>query len=155
MFLSPSIRLRSNMQLIAPATLGRKAFCSFSTDSLNISSAFYDIGLVPSRLPAPERKVQVLEILKNQTVCEVYKSLCCPFEEISFTPEQAGEFFVQNKSILLSFKHAAFFLLNTKMGIRSGIFVPYPSGYAEARLYHMDTPYTLNTEDGYLFLALE
>lgn len=155
MFLPPSIRLHNELQLIAPATLGRKAFCSFSTDSLNISSAFYDIGLVPSRQPAPERKVHVLEILKNQTVSEVFESLRRSFEIMSFTPEQAVEFFVKNKPVLFSLKHASFFLLNTKTGIRAGIFVPYPSGYAEARLYNLNTPYVLNIDDGYLFLVLE
>lgn len=139
--------------LVVPASDGRRALSDFANESLDISSSFREVHVDD---PGPS-KVKMLagyySLERDASVLDAYHALGGDLFSYAFTPQQLGEFIVQNREMIHQIKRSTFFLLLLDGRITAGIYVPHESHYLAVRSYILDSVYVVRASDHYLFLA--
>jgi hypothetical protein len=139
--------------LIIPSVDGRKALSNFSDESLDVSVRFKEMR-VDAPGPAKEKSlVGFFALERDARVLDAYASLGDDITRYALTPQQLGEFIVNNRSMIHQMKRSVFFLLALDGRIAGGIYIPHESRFLAVRGYELDSVYAVRAHDGYLFLV--
>lgn len=139
--------------LIIPSTDGRKALSDFSNESLDVSVRFREMR-VDGAGPLKEKSLAGFYALEyDARVVDAFSSLGSDLARCALTPQQLGEYIVNNRSMIHQMQRSVFFLLALDMKVAGGIYIPHESRFLAVRGYELDSVYRVRASDGYLFLV--